>query len=73
MHGVSGQTVANSRIEISAARLMVMQTAHAIDLHGAKAAKYAMGWLLFLLFLLCLLLFLLFFLLLLLLLLLLFL
>lgn len=43
MHGVSGQTVSTNRVEIAAARLMVMQAAHAIDLYGAKVAKYVIA------------------------------
>jgi len=39
LHGVTAQNVANNRIEIDSARLLVMQAALAIDLYGAKVAK----------------------------------
>jgi hypothetical protein len=41
LHGTTGEKVANSRIEIDSCRLMVMQAAYAIDLNGAKNAKYS--------------------------------
>lgn len=40
LHGVTAEKIASNRIEIDAARLMVMQAALSIDLYGAKGAKY---------------------------------
>ena len=38
-HGVAADNVCQSRLEIDAARLMVLNAAAAIDKHGAKAAQ----------------------------------